>query len=361
MYLMAFDPVLTKLTVREYVRFLDEPTYRYGRIGFSWLITAAGLGQPSRYPTVMMWLLIASIFGGAYALARLAQRLNRSAAWGLLILVVPSFWQSLFAALPESLAAALMIVGYLQWRRGNAWAATAALAYALLVRETVVIFALCLIVAAWRSPSWRRDRVLLLALVPVALWRIYVDVTFMPAFGWEAFTRTSPVVGVPFGGMAHVWSLIQQGKYFGGDPPFVRGTITLALLQSAGLVVAAVLLIRRRDPVFVAAFLYACLTVSFNFQQVWVHVGNAQRVSYEMFVMLALAAVIEPVTTTLGRMLAGFWVLATAFVFAGAFDAHYAQETLPGLAVFAVLWLVLRNRLPRVMFRPAHVLQAERS
>jgi hypothetical protein len=101
--------------------------------------------------------------------------------------------------------------------------------------------------------------------------------------------------------------------------------------------------------------------VSFNFQQVWLHVGNAQRVSYEMFVMLALAAVIVPVSTGLGRLLAVFWALSTAFVFAGAFDAHYAQETLPGLAVFAVLWLALRDRLPGLLFRERQVLQVERS
>ncbi|MBW8868828.1 MAG: hypothetical protein JF610_16115, partial [Acidobacteria bacterium] len=138
-----------------------------------------------------------------------------------------------------------------------------------------------------------------------------------------------------------------------GDPPFVRAAVTLGLLEVFGLVVSMVLLMKRRDPVIVAAVLYACLTVSFNFRQVWVHVGNAQRVSYEMFVMLAIAAVIEPASNMLGRLVAAFWVLATAFVFFGAYDAHYAQEALPGLIAFAVLWFGLRPWLPRHLFRPS--------
>ena len=355
MYFAAFDPFLLKLPNRpaDYLQVMDDAMYRYSRIGYSVLINWVSLGDWHRFPTVMIWLLLGSVMVGAFALAKLAQANGLSAAWGALMLLVPAFWQSILSCLPESLAAALLIAGYLLWTRGRSGWAALAFGFALLVRETTVIFVLAVIFSAWRSAHWRRDWALVLALLPLAVWRTYLGVTFMPVYGLQAFTETSPVLGIPFAGAAHVWGLISRGAYYEGNAAFARASYLLPALQGSGLLLSLAMWRLYRRPIVVAAVIYSLLAVSLNYDRVWVHVGNAQRVSYEMFVVLAIITVSVPATGLLRRAVWGFWAFAAVFVFYGAYDAQNAQNVLLNLAIAAVLWFGLRNRVPSLLFKPA--------
>jgi len=69
---------------------------------------------------------------------------------------------------------------------------------------------------------------------------------------------------------------------------------------------------------------------------------------------------------SLWRLPRPVWTIAVAFLLpplmlAITYAVKPIEVSFSGLGVFAVLWLVLRNRLPRALFRPAQVLQVERS
>src|SRR5262249_4908815 len=119
MYLMAFDPLIRRFTndVAEYRRILDDPPYRYGRIGFSALTRALSAGAAERYPAVMVWLTVLAHLPLAMAFAWLALGSARSPFAALSYLAIPSFAASVAFALPEALAAAGLIAGIAAWQR----------------------------------------------------------------------------------------------------------------------------------------------------------------------------------------------------------------------------------------------------
>lgn len=117
MYLMAFDPFLRRFADRPeaYRAFVDNPPYRYGRIGFSLLTDLVSMGRPERFPATMVWLIVAAHFALAALLAMFAARHGMSPFAGLWYLAIPSFTSSLLSALPEALAATAIVEGFLCW------------------------------------------------------------------------------------------------------------------------------------------------------------------------------------------------------------------------------------------------------
>ena len=114
-YFAIFDPLMRRYSTRPqlYRNVADAPPYRFGRIGFPMLTRLFAGGRWQLYPATMVALVWAGVGLAAFALSLLAQRTGGSAAWGLLVLAIPGFWQSVQVTLPEPVAAALLLAGLL--------------------------------------------------------------------------------------------------------------------------------------------------------------------------------------------------------------------------------------------------------
>jgi hypothetical protein len=78
-----------------------------------------------------------------------------------------------------------------------------------------------------------------------------------------------------------------------------------------------------------AAVVYGLIAVALDYQMIWVHVGNAQRGTYELFVLLALSAVTVRVLPSWLRWSQRlFWVASAAYVFFGAAEAEALRAAL---------------------------------
>src|SRR5262249_36952010 len=91
MYLMAFDPLLQRFkdNVGEYGRVVDDPPYRYGRVGFPLLARAVSGGAADRYPAALIWLTVLAHVPLAWALAVMASRAGASPYVALAYLAIP--------------------------------------------------------------------------------------------------------------------------------------------------------------------------------------------------------------------------------------------------------------------------------
>jgi hypothetical protein len=79
----------------------------------------------------------------------------------------------------------------------------------------------------------------------------------------------------------------------------------------------------------VAALIYVAMAVCLNYPMIWVHVGNGQRGTYEVFVTLALGLLgFEMYPRSLRVATVGFWCAAGAYVLLGAFDAASIRTAL---------------------------------
>jgi hypothetical protein len=330
MYFAAFDPFLRAYADHPatYGAFMDAPGYRFGRIGFSLLTRVLSAAQWPRYPATMVWLVIASLGVSAVMLASMAARSGASPGWGMLILLVPGFWQSLSTALPEPIAAAFLIGGCWCTLRGR-WLAGAALwGAALLIRETSLIVVVLLLAEPFLSGQ--RKQALTSAAVtflPVMGWRLYVGWVLWPDWRWQGFLHNPHDFGWPFAGFLSVWSKVLAGAY---EPGMAVPGIALTLLLIGAFAVAAVIAIRKPSALTVGAVVLAVIAVSLN-DYVWTYVSDGQRLTYEVFVLLAL---LSPGAATASRgtrlLLYGFWAAAAWYVFFGSYDAAFVREALTG-------------------------------
>ena len=74
---------------------------------------------------------------------------------------------------------------------------------------------------------------------------------------------------------------------------------------------------------------YALMALSFTHLTVWSHVGNGQRASYEVFVLLAVATVsYHRYSPPLKATLAACWAGAGLYLLFGAHDVHMIRSAL---------------------------------
>jgi len=74
---------------------------------------------------------------------------------------------------------------------------------------------------------------------------------------------------------------------------------------------------------------YGLMALSLTFPNVWGHIGNAQRTSYEVFILLALAAVITPSLSPRSRRLILLcWIVSAVYILYGAYDGLNTREAI---------------------------------
>jgi hypothetical protein len=335
MYFAAFDPFMRAFHTDpvRYRSYMDSPPYRFGRIGFAWLTNVASLGAWRRYPTTMIWLVLGAIGTTALGITVAARYASVSPAWGLVVFLVPGFWASLGSGLPEPIAAAFLVFGYLAWTRDRWLAAGLLLAASLLVRETGVVL-VAMLAAATYLRGLRRPALTMavLALLPIAIWRLYMGWVLYPDWGLEGFFYNPHDLGLPFAGFIELWARIRTGTYLHGiERAGIWYPILLISFWAFALVVAAV----RRTPLAWATLVYGTIAISLNYGAIWVHVGNGQRGTYELFVLVALSTV-----TLVGRSRSwrigatAVWALSGAYVFWLGLDASPIRES-----ILSAIWL----------------------
>lgn len=332
MYFAVFDPLLRRFRDDpvQYRTVVDAAPYRFGRIGFPWLVRAVAGSRWNWYPTVMMGLVLLGTAASAAAVARLAQLSGMSGLWGLIVLAVPGFWQSVRVVLPEPLAAAALLLGYLCVLHRRIGLAVVLLASSLLIRETGLVFIVALLAFMPGSTFAGRDRWwLAMSAAPLVLWRLYLAARLWPDWGWDGLFFNSHNVAVPLLGVMRVWTAVWTGAYHPLVPELARAAAWFPIVLA--LVAATAVALRRHASraLGVALIVYAAMALSFTFPTVWGHVANAERASYEVFVLLAMVSVCGHAFSRGQRAaLVACWIASALFVLYGAHDALGTREAL---------------------------------
>jgi hypothetical protein len=334
MYIIAFDPFMRAFSDEpvKYREVVDAVPYRFGRIGFPWLTRLLAGGAWPRYPFVMVSLILVSIGVAALVLAQLAQERGMTPALGAIILFVPGFWSSLEVGLPEPLAAAFFLSGYVCVLRRHWMLAGGLFALSLLVRETGLVAVGCVVISVLLAGE-RRDglRLGVVSVLPLIAWRAYMSWVLFPDWGWEGFFYHPGDLTFPFQGLVGLWSSIAQGTYFPDVAEMARAGIFYSCLLIAATAIAGALAFSSPGAVTIAAFVYGSLALCLNFRMIWVNVGNGQRGTFELFVLLAVATVTwRSDRTILQRLLAGLWAFAGLYILFLAPDAALIRQSLVG-------------------------------
>ena len=146
---------------------VDNPIYRGKRLLYPLLAWLLGFGRPG---WIIWWLgliNVACIGLAAGLVARWAQLEQRSPRWGFAVLALPGYWITLSLGTADLLATTLMLAAAVAWKEQRPWRGGAALAAALLSRETELLAWAATGLTALREKRWRW--LLPLALAPLPL------------------------------------------------------------------------------------------------------------------------------------------------------------------------------------------------
>ena len=285
-YLIAHDP----LNHRGFLAYVDTPRYRWRRIALPALAHLLAFGNDAWVDQAYVGLQLLFVFLGAWWLARYAQLLGRSPAWGVAFLVIPSVAVSL-DRMTIDLPLAAICVGLLYYRRSAVrWPAYLLLVAAPLVRETgiVLVVAWCLFCAIKKDRSAAIDGAL----------------CALPAIGWWTFVafHTIPDVtsfsgGVPFRGLV-TWTIRAFSHPEGVYGPRANAILELVALAGIwlgfGLTVHMAVKRARRIADWelpeIIALAFAAFASIIGYQDIWASAYGIGRTLSPLLIALAAIA-----------------------------------------------------------------------
>jgi hypothetical protein len=265
---VAHDPLL-RHGMQAYV---DDARLRYRRILVPLLAYALALGHSKWIDPAYEFVFLLSVALGVYWSCRVAK------AWGLLFLLIPAVPIMVDRLVVDGALAALT-AGFICYRDGPRWKLLLILVCAALTRETGFL----LIAAAF---LWRPALLTAATALPALSWYGYVA-SQTPhtsyAFSW-----------IPLSGIAHV--LVHPWQYPTGTP-FPEVLVAADYLAVAGALLAmglAFYLVRTvRDPVTLAAALFAALGLIVQRPDLWENVYDIGRLQSPLLLCLAAIAALE--------------------------------------------------------------------
>ncbi|MEN3341647.1 MAG: hypothetical protein V7644_1051, partial [Actinomycetota bacterium] len=258
-YAIARDPLATGRAHR----LIPEQSYHFGHPAYGWLawLASAG-GRPNDVPEGLLLVGMAAMALAGGAASLLARLLGWTPWGGLAVALNPGLVFSVANDTSEPLGAALLLLGlaaHLSGRRGWAFGLLAALC---LVKEPLALVPLAL--AAWELWTRRRAPLLAAAVVPAALWWLYLRIHLgaLP-FGQGSERLTFPFLGwgkALLGASSQSWDPGVDTAQLG------QAAVPLIVVVWVAILVAAVYALRLRSGVdaayLVVAALYACITAN---------------------------------------------------------------------------------------------------
>jgi hypothetical protein len=285
-YMIAFDPFLRKFQdhPEKYYLLVDEPVYRFSRIGFPLMIHAFSLGKAEWFPKTMMWLILFSHLLGIYFLVRIIMVYGRNPLWGLFYLLIPGFQVSMHMALPESISAAFLLGGIYFYIRKRPLAAVPFFAVSILVRETGGLLVLVIIIfEIIRHKKIRNALILLGSFFPFCAWKLFLTWKLFPVYGLKTLAYSPGDFTLPFSGFIDLFKVIHRGEYL---QSIVLPAIYFPLLLVILFVFALFFLKKKCDFLTLGLFSFSLLSLILSYEKIWCHVDNGVRTTYEAFLLL---------------------------------------------------------------------------
>lgn len=262
---VAHDPFL-RSGLSAYV---DDARLRYRRVLVPMLAHMLALGRQQWIDPAYELVFLLTVWFGVYWSCRLA------GAWGLLFLLIPAIPVMMDRLVVDGALAALA-VGFIYYHDGPRWKFLLILACAALTRETGFF----LVAAAF---LWRPRILTAASAAPALVWYAYVTAR-TPASGY-------PFSITPLSGVLHV---LANPWHYPSGTPFPDVLIVADYFAVIGGLLAIALafsLIRRTDPVAIAAALFAALAVVIQRADLWQNVYDIGRLQSPLLVCLAGIAV----------------------------------------------------------------------
>lgn len=274
---IAHDPLLHS----DLKNYIDDARLRYRRILIPLLAYVLALGQSGWIDPAYRMVCLLSIGLGVYWSCRIAQDAGLSAAWGLLFPAMPAIPITVDRMVIDGGLAALT-AAFLYYSRRPSWKLFVVLMGAALTRETGFLLPLAYCAyLAWRR-EFRRAGIFLLSTAPALAWYAYVQV--------HTAGHPFDISLIPF---SSILRALRNPLHYPPGIPFADAVRAADYLALAGMVLGLGLAFRYftvRDPVCLAAMLFATLAVVVQPVETWQNVYAFGRIYTPVLICLAALA-----------------------------------------------------------------------
>ena len=275
------------------VPYLDNASYRYGRVVYPMAARGLALGRQAAIPFALVVINLFAVAVGTWAVAAWLRREHFSMWFALVYAAFPGLFFGVLRDLSEPLAYALTAVALLVFdadRTRRIALAAALFAVAILTREAAALF--MLVWAAELAVQGRRVRAVVFmgaALLPYLAYRFVFLEVWLGSAGFPSELRPT---ALPFGGMAHDFP-------WGGDE--LQRAYAVLLPGTFCVALALVALLRgARAPAVWALLANALVFVVFLPTKAYEDYASAGRISTGVVLafVLSLPALARVFTTT---------------------------------------------------------------
>ena len=289
--------------------YIDNPSYRYGRIFYPLAARALAATVEDWVPAALVVVNILAIALGSFALAVWLRRGGMSQWLALLFALYPGVFVAVLRDLSEGVAyslVALAVATFDARRRTRLVASAALFALAILTRETTALFAALwalalLLDGATPAAAWRRAAAF--AAGAVAPYLVYKVVVLPAWLGNAGFPTQVLPTAVPFAGIADYWPW---------DANAIQQLYSVVLPGSLCLALAAWAFWRgAREPAVAALMLNALLWVVLLPRPAFQDPYASLRISTGVVLAMVLAA--PALRLRLGTHGAWLWIPAVAW------------------------------------------------
>ncbi len=288
-YFIAYDPFLSRFKHNpiNYRGVVDEPAYRFGRIGFPLLIKMFSLDRPERYLKTMIDLILLSFFSGAFFLLKIIQFYKQSPLWTFFYILIPGFQLSLHRACPEPIGLAFLLAGFYFYLKRKIPAASLLFAGSILIRETTAFLILAVVLyELFKKRNFKTASLLGASTLPYLFWRTFLTLRLFSCYGWATFFSQPGDFDLPFSGFAALYKKVMAGEYFKDLAP---AALTYPVLLVIIFLFSLYFLWKRADALSLGLFFFSLVSLLLNYTKIWLHVDNGVRTTFEPFVFLILA------------------------------------------------------------------------
>ena len=194
-FIQATDPWITEPGI--YLRLLDRPTYRAGRVAYPALAGGFGAFPVAWLPWSLAITNVLAMGLGTWATSRLAVHHGLTPLYGVAFLANPGVFNEFFISGSGVLALALALAGLVASEHGRWKIAATVLAFAVLAREVMMLWVLG--AAAWWWRNGQKRTGLAVVSVSATVWSAWMAWVW---FRLGSDSSAAASIGVPFVGIA---------------------------------------------------------------------------------------------------------------------------------------------------------------
>lgn len=265
---------------------LDVPAYRYQRILMPIFGRVLGLGNPSLIAWALITLGVAAHTAGTWAVGELLEELGADRRYALVYGLWAGFLLGVRLDVPEPLAYALVAGALLTRKRerlGLSWFLYALAAFA---KEVTILFMLAQLAADLLAKRWKPFMFGTLALVPFALFQVWLWAVFGQPGIASGGAMATPFEWIPFMGLLRIgeYSMLYLAAMLVVFGPTIIGPAIWGIWRSVRL------LLRSDRNVIVLALLTNALAIAALPFSTFRETGGLLRVSSGLILALLLFA-----------------------------------------------------------------------